>query len=139
MHIGELAARTGVSRDALRLYERRGLIRAVRRANGYRAFDSDAPALVRLIRQGQQLGFSLAEMADVLVHADSLDAQAAQALLDAKIADVDARIAAEREAKETSALASHTSCSACKAGAVSGLESELVGLTGNAQQELIAV
>jgi MerR family copper efflux transcriptional regulator len=93
MHIGELAARTGVSRDALRLYERRGLIRAVRRANGYRAFDSDAPALVRLIRQGQRLGFSLAEMADVLVHADSLDAQAAQALLDAKIADVDARIA----------------------------------------------
>jgi hypothetical protein len=43
------------------------------------------------------------------------------------------------EAKETSALASHTSCSACRVGAVSGLESELVGLTGNALQELIAV
>ncbi|KMW44054.1 MerR family transcriptional regulator, partial [Ralstonia sp. MD27] len=36
LSIGDLAAATDVSRDGLRFYEARGLIRARRRSNGYR-------------------------------------------------------------------------------------------------------
>lgn len=38
MRIGELAGACDVSRDALRFYERHGLIAAPRTANGYRDY-----------------------------------------------------------------------------------------------------
>ncbi|MEP5153676.1 MerR family DNA-binding transcriptional regulator, partial [Planktotalea sp.] len=63
LKIGELAKRTGVSTDTLRLYERRGLIQSERMANGYRVYQHDFERVVHLIRQGQRLGFTLREMA----------------------------------------------------------------------------
>ena len=48
LRIGDLAARAGVSVDALRYYERRGLLRPTgRRASGYREYPPEAAALVR--------------------------------------------------------------------------------------------
>jgi len=38
MQIGELAERSGLSRDTLRFYEKRGLIASLRRPNGYRHY-----------------------------------------------------------------------------------------------------
>ena len=95
MNIGELSERTGVSRDALRLYERQNLIQSVRRSNGYRDFDPTMVRLVGLIRQGQKLGFTLAEMAEITrTMADtSMSVEDTEALLRRKIADVDTRIA----------------------------------------------
>ena len=65
--IGEVAKRTGVSVQALRYYERRGLIAPpARRLSGYRAY---APAVVRqvhLIRWAQDLGFRLGEITDLM-------------------------------------------------------------------------
>lgn len=49
MLIGELAERTGTSERLLRYYERAGLLRPERLANGYRAYaDSDAVAVRRI-------------------------------------------------------------------------------------------
>ncbi|BDM74040.1 hypothetical protein HEK616_75270 (plasmid) [Streptomyces nigrescens] len=49
MLIGELAERTGTSERLLRYYERAGLLRPERLANGYRAYtDSDAAAVRRI-------------------------------------------------------------------------------------------
>ena len=62
MRIGQLSKLTGVSRDALRFYEERGLIRSIRRANGYRDYDEETVDLVGLIRTAQRLGFSLEEV-----------------------------------------------------------------------------
>ena len=42
MQIGELATATGLSRDSLRFYEKRGLLRARRDANGYRNYPPEA-------------------------------------------------------------------------------------------------
>ena len=68
MKIGELEAATGVGRDAIRLYERKGMLgRVPRTANNYRSYPPSLVAEIRLLRGMQSLGFSLAEIKPVLV------------------------------------------------------------------------
>ena len=62
MRIGELARRAGVSRDAVRMYEKLGLIRSQRAGNGYRDFTADMLQQLLYVRTAQSLGFSLAEI-----------------------------------------------------------------------------
>ena len=58
--IGDLASRAGVSVQAVRHYERRGLLKpAFRKANGYRAYVPESVLRLGFIRQAQSLGFSL--------------------------------------------------------------------------------
>jgi MerR family copper efflux transcriptional regulator len=66
MRIGEVATRTGVSVDALRFYEEKGLIKPQRAANGYRLYPEQTLQLVGYIKLAQQLGFSLAEIGENL-------------------------------------------------------------------------
>ena len=94
MRIGQLAASTGLSRDALRFYEKRGLLKARRAGNGYRDYPPEAVQWLRYIRTAQALGFTLAEIeADLPLAADP-DASA-PALRDAllrKLEDIDRRV-----------------------------------------------
>lgn len=95
MQIGELARHTGLSRDALRFYEKRGLIRALRRPNGYRHYGPDAVFILEYVRTAQRLGFSLTEIeAEIpaLVQG-GLSGDRIANILREKIALVDARIA----------------------------------------------
>lgn len=67
MNIGELAKVTGVSADTLRYYEKQALLDApARRENGYRAYVDAHVERVRFIRGAQGLGFSLAEIQDII-------------------------------------------------------------------------
>jgi MerR family copper efflux transcriptional regulator len=67
LRIGDVAEAAGVSVDALRFYERRGLLKpAARRASGYREYTDDTIRLVRFIRQAQSLGFTLAEVDELV-------------------------------------------------------------------------
>jgi MerR family copper efflux transcriptional regulator len=95
MQIGEMAAATGLSRDTLRFYEKRGLLRARRGGNGYRDYPREAVDWLRYIRLAQSLGFSLAEIeADLpLLSAPEASAPQLRAALERKLADIDARIA----------------------------------------------
>ncbi|MFC4947045.1 MerR family transcriptional regulator [Pseudonocardia sp. GCM10023141] len=61
MRIGELGSRAGVSTRTLRHYEELGLIRAGRRANGYREYDEHDVTIVGEIRSLAELGFALEE------------------------------------------------------------------------------
>ncbi|MGW2490029.1 MerR family transcriptional regulator [Streptomyces sp. NPDC001606] len=95
MRIGELAARTGVSRDTLRFYERIGLIEGDRRPNGYRDFPPETVPWLHYIRTAQALGFTLAEIAR---HGAELrdapdSATALSALFAEKIQVIDERMA----------------------------------------------
>lgn len=94
MQIGELAARSGLSRDTLRFYEKRGLIAAIRRPNGYRHYPEAALQLVSYIRTAQRLGFTLAEIESELpaLAAGTEPGRLARALR-AKMALIDTRIA----------------------------------------------
>jgi MerR family transcriptional regulator, redox-sensitive transcriptional activator SoxR len=64
--IGALSERTGVAPSALRFYEAEGLLRPTRTAGGQRRYARDALRRVSFIRVAQQVGLSLAEIADVL-------------------------------------------------------------------------
>jgi DNA-binding transcriptional MerR regulator len=67
MRIGQLAHAAGISVDALRYYERIGLIpRPHRTPAGYREFPDGAVNRVRVIRNAVQLGFPLREIVRVL-------------------------------------------------------------------------
>lgn len=67
MKIGDFAQVVGVSIDAVRFYERRGVLRpAPRTAGGYRTFVQRDVDRIRLARQLQQLGFTIDEVVDAL-------------------------------------------------------------------------
>jgi MerR family copper efflux transcriptional regulator len=67
MTIGQLARRAGVGVQTIRYYERRRLLPpASRRESGYREFPPAALGRLRFIRRARELGFTLAEIADLL-------------------------------------------------------------------------
>ena len=94
MQIGEIAAATGLSRDTLRFYEKRGLLRARRSANGYRDYPPEAVDWLRYLRLAQSLGFTPAEIeADLpLLAAPDVSAGQLRVALERKLADIDQRI-----------------------------------------------
>ena len=94
MRIGALSKKTGVSRDALRLYEQRGLIKADRHQNGYRDYAEHTVQLVGMIKLAQSIGFTLAEIAPEMqaVAAHGLGSQRVAKLLNNKLQEVDLRI-----------------------------------------------
>lgn len=65
--IGRLAAQVDLTTNALRFYEREGLVRpASKTASGYRLYGDDQVARVRFLKQAQHCGFSLSEIAELL-------------------------------------------------------------------------
>jgi MerR family transcriptional regulator, copper efflux regulator len=94
MRIGELSSKTGVSRDALRLYERRGMLRSLRAANGYRDFPEGSADLVGYIKTAQTLGFTLTEIGAELpaLTGGGLSADEIGEILRAKLTEIDKRI-----------------------------------------------
>ncbi len=67
---GELARLSGVSPDTLRHYERKGILRPNRAANGYRQYPESAVERVRLVQRALGLGFSLDELAKIFGERD---------------------------------------------------------------------
>lgn len=65
--IGKLALAGDISADALRYYEREGLIApASKTDSGYRLYGEDAVRRVRFIQRAQACGFTLAEIRELL-------------------------------------------------------------------------
>lgn len=65
--IGQLAKKVHVNVQTIRFYERRGILKPVRREDsGYRKYDGDSLKRLHFIRQAKELGFSLKEIQDLL-------------------------------------------------------------------------
>src|SRR5260370_34822731 len=65
--VGHIAEQAGVNLETVRYYERRGLLlRPPRSASGYRLFPAEAARRLRFVRRAQDLGFSLAEIGELL-------------------------------------------------------------------------
>jgi DNA-binding transcriptional MerR regulator len=67
LRIGEVAEASGIGVEALRFYERRGLLgRPSRTAAGYRAYDASVLERLAFIKRAQAIGFSLDEIMGIL-------------------------------------------------------------------------
>lgn len=101
--IGRLAAAAGVHVETVRYYERRGLIDPPpRSAAGYRQYGPDDLWRLELIARGKQLGFTLAEIADLVSGpgTDEAGAETEPALLGADaVAGSAGRVLARAQAK----------------------------------------
>jgi len=66
LQIGEVAQKTGLSIDAIRFYEKTGLMpRPARTQGGYRLYRPKEVADLEFIQKAQQLGFSLNEIREL--------------------------------------------------------------------------
>jgi len=93
--IGTLAKAAQVNLQTIRYYEREGLLpEPPRRPSGYRMFSSDSVRRVFFIKRAQELGFSLAEIKELL--ALRIDQERGSAdvrtLAQGKIADIEQKI-----------------------------------------------
>ncbi|MGH7529337.1 MAG: MerR family transcriptional regulator [Gemmatimonadales bacterium] len=66
LRIGDVAARSGVTRDTIRFYERSGLLDTpARTSNRHRVYGSDALERVRFVRQLQNCGLTINDIKEL--------------------------------------------------------------------------
>lgn len=95
MRIGEVAASADVNIQTLRYYERRGLLPTPKRnAGGQREYPAETVRLIRFINRAQELGFTLAEVEELLrLRAFRGRSRSnVQQLAAAKVADIDEKV-----------------------------------------------
>src|SRR5579863_1121268 len=72
LYSGDLAKMVGVSPDTIRHYERIGVLpRASRTQSGYRVYPASALERVLVVQRALRIGFTLAELAEVLKARDA--------------------------------------------------------------------
>ncbi|GIX16433.1 MAG: hypothetical protein KatS3mg119_0619 [Rhodothalassiaceae bacterium] len=94
--IGRLARCTGTSAETIRYYERIGLLpRPERLPSGYRVYRKDDVRRLIFIRRAKALGFTLAEIGELLALSEdeTVDCGAIRAQAQAKIREIDRRMA----------------------------------------------
>ena len=94
VHIGRASKLAEISIDTIRFYQRVGLTKTANRsAGGYRLFDGEQIRDLKFIRHAQELGFSLAEIRQLLALRQKHHAcPEVQAMLKSKLAHVREKI-----------------------------------------------
>ena len=102
MRIGELEQHSGASRHTLRYYESVGLISAQRQGNNYRDYSVQTVKDLSFIQQAQGMGFSLAEIGEILQaqRNQQLDCAQGALLVTSKLAEVEEKIANLQELRQ---------------------------------------
>ncbi|EHN8903611.1 MerR family transcriptional regulator [Enterobacter asburiae] len=99
MRIGELCAKTGLSKETVRYYERQGLLDNIpqpNRSNNYKVYSAVDLQRLNMIKHAKMLGFTLAEIAEVLAVwvDDKFTAEQKQASLRRKLQQLEEKEAA---------------------------------------------
>jgi MerR family mercuric resistance operon transcriptional regulator len=92
LKIGQLAQRASVNLQTIRYYEREGLLpEPPRLSSGYRLYSDSMVRRVRFIKRAQEIGFSLAEIRELLsLRADERrERNEVRAIAQAKLADIE--------------------------------------------------
>ena len=102
MRISDLARRTGTPTTTLRHYERLGLLRPERAANGYRDYPESTVREVIFIAMARRIGIGLKAIAEHLpaYRAGRLRAEHMTEAMRSRIAEIDAGIQTMREQRQ---------------------------------------
>ena len=97
MLIGELAAKSGLSRDTIRFYEKQGLVsvsRKERRDNNYKEYSDEVLETLLTVKRVKSFGFTLNEAADLvgMIAAKKATCDNVSEMIDAKVELLDAKI-----------------------------------------------
>jgi MerR family mercuric resistance operon transcriptional regulator len=119
MTISELARAGGVGVETVRFYQRKGLLPDPRPGQaagmkGRRHYGTAEVGRLRFIRSAQRAGFTLDEIAELLELDSSNDRARARAMAQARLAELDARIAELETARKALARLARE----CAAGGV---------------------
>src|ERR1700716_728709 len=123
VRVGEVAERAGVNVETLRYYERRGLLPTPdRMPSGHRRYDEETVRFLGAIKEEQDVGFTLTEIAQYLRAARRSTApwEALRVRMAAKIDQIDARTAALRRMRDELARVVGCACTSldhCTCGA----------------------
>lgn len=103
--VQQVAARVGLPARTVRYYDRVGLVAAAQRSEaGYRLYTAEDEGRLRFVMQARNLGFSLDEVRQLLAAAEAGCCgellPELNRLLDAKLVDLDQRIAELQEFRE---------------------------------------
>jgi MerR family mercuric resistance operon transcriptional regulator len=99
MTIAGLTGKGGVGVETVRYYQRRGLMPVPPRRPGGRRYDQEDLRRLRFVRKAQTAGFTLEQIAELLRLDATEGRDAARAMARARIAAIDAEIAALRMAR----------------------------------------
>lgn len=111
LSIGDVAAAAGVNASAVRYYERIGVLPEPERLSGRRRYGTETVDRLRTIRAGQQAGFSLEEIRQLLRGAeDGTAAEELRGLAERKLPDVEALIERAQTMKRWLELAAECRC-----------------------------
>jgi MerR family mercuric resistance operon transcriptional regulator len=92
--IGRLAKAAGVNVETIRYYQRRGLIdEPTKPPGGHRRYRAMVVQQIEFIRRAQQLGFSLAEVKELLDLSHGRSTAKCRVIAEKKVASVDVHIA----------------------------------------------
>lgn len=119
LKIGDVARHAELSIDAVRFYEREGLLGRVRRSSaGQRQYDDESVRRLAFVRRATALGFSLAEVKSLLTLRVSarMPCERVRERALTKLADIDRRIAELQAMRDALARLA----SGCESGAVLG-------------------
>ncbi len=95
MNIGEVAAETGVTAKSIRYYESINLIPAPERTDaGYRQYSDRDVQILHFIKRARGLGFSVAEVAELLSLYQDRDRASAEVkgIVEARLNEIDQKI-----------------------------------------------
>ena len=83
LRIGDLATRSGVTRDTIRFYERSGLLeKPGRTTSRQRIYDANTVARIRLIRQLQNCGLTIGDIKEIVILRDANGLVASKRLIE---------------------------------------------------------
>lgn len=101
--IGRLANAAGVSITTVRYYQRRGLMHLPKKpeSGGIREYGEEDLARLLLIKRAQELGFTLAEIGELLVHVSNRNCDAIVVLADRKRKEIRGQVAQLESVRNT--------------------------------------
>src|SRR5687768_15761577 len=129
MNVSQVARQAGVSPDAVRYYEKEGLLPpAPRSASGYRQYDGSTAQRIRFIKGAQEMGLKLVEIGELLEIQDrgACPCGHTRTLVERRMAEIDAEMKRLSSLRAELAAMASLECPATEESELWACEAEFV-------------